>query len=88
MNSFIVITKSELDDFYRSIKDSGYEQSDFDIYETNLTNYAEVPNYIPKGEIKVTRISTKKYKTYTTGTGSVWVASFDEDLNKKLYGPP
>lgn len=76
---------SEFDDFKNELSRNGYNLNDFELNHTDLTNWQ--PNQIVtiQGSITIKRKSTKKEKSYNTGSGTHWVVDFSDDLKSGFF---
>ena len=77
--------QSEVKDFYASIKQLGFTDTDFELKEAR-----DLPSsgstYAVTGSVTVKRKITGTEKTYPAGHGSSWSASFYEDLKQRAFG--
>lgn len=72
---------TEFDDFKKEVTKGGLDLTDFELNNTDLTNWQPHQLTQLQGSISITRKSTQKQKSYQTGHGNRWVAnfSFDDD---------
>lgn len=82
---FSVLSDSEVEDFYSSIKQLGFKDNDFEMSQTPapLSGGGIQPIV---GTVTVKRKSTGANKTYQAGHGSSWPASFHDELKKGVFG--
>lgn len=84
-NNFRTIDKTEIEDCEKACKKYGFNLSDFslrehDVIETPRTDGLHHTN------AKLTILRNKASKTYATGNGSRWAATFGDDLRKGVFG--
>lgn len=86
-NGFSVLSEDEVEDFYTSIKDLGFEEKDFELSQTASPASGSGIQRIA-GTVTVKRKSTGVARTYQAGDGSAWPASFHDELRVGAFGTP
>lgn len=86
-NGFSVLSEDEIEDFYSSVKDLGYKEKDFELSQTSSPVSGSGIQSIA-GTVTVKRIGTGVARTYQTGNGSSWPASFHDELRAGAFGAP
>lgn len=79
------MNKTELEDFKKALSSNGHSETDFDLNETDLTNWNANAVVPLSGEVTVTRKSTQKTRTYKSGNGTHWVIDFEMELKKGIF---
>jgi hypothetical protein len=80
-----LVTDSERADFRAAIERMGYEYDDFELTEKRDPQPA-IKAYGIAGSVTIERNSTRLERTYKAGHGSLWSASFQDDLSKGAFG--
>jgi hypothetical protein len=77
--------KSENEDFNTILQRHSFKRDDFNIIETDTTQWN--PNEIvpTTGTILITLKKTNKSKTYRTGMGTRWLIEFENDLKNSVF---
>ena len=67
----------------------GFSVDDFDLELVSVNDILQPDkSYVDIKQYKVTRKSTGKFHTYTTGHGSVWPDDVEAHLKAGKFGPP
>jgi hypothetical protein len=81
--------QSEIDDFRRTVRETGFPIGDFDATETRnqLVPFGDLIQKI--AETTVVRKSNRVSRVYQSGdNGTAWVADFERDLKLGTFGNP
>ena len=79
-----MVNDSEMEDFRNIVGGSGFSQDEFEIEEQRDPMIGNEIQPLT-GSITIRRISTNKKKTYKAGHGSIWPASFHDDLTRGVF---
>jgi hypothetical protein len=87
MAQFQLLTQHELDAFSAALRRHGWKSSEFELEESAFDPAtAEVEAAL--GEVGVRCLRTQAVVAYRLGTGSDWVAEFENDLQAGRMGDP
>ena len=81
-----MILDSELQDFEAAIKSAGYGVEDF--FHTAVVDERSPETQPITGTVTVKRKLSGEAKVYRAGYRSTWVAEFEQDLKRGLFGAP
>jgi hypothetical protein len=82
-----IIDPHELEDFYASIEDLGYDKDEFELSEKADPLSASAMTR-PTGSVTIKRKGRKAARTYVAGSGSAWTETFHNELEQGLFGNP
>ncbi len=78
-----LIGKDELEDFWRSLRQSGFRPDDFEIRTTDVSMKGVFPT---SGVVEVTAKGSGVSRSYNAGYGQAWTVEFENDLKGGLFG--
>ena len=81
----VFIDESEIEDFEKEVKKSGFKKSDFCLLGKDKTNYKIDSIYEISGAIIIVNKKSGKLREYGAGNNSHWVTDFRRDLQNKLF---
>lgn len=76
---------SDWEDFKEILTRNKYLESDFESAEEDLTNWDRNSIVPIREKITIKRISTKKEKTYQSGSGTSWLDDFERDVQQGVF---
>ncbi len=79
------MNKIDSEDLKNTARRCGYTKEDFNILETDTTQWN--PNKVVPitGTVLITFIKTGKNKEYRTGMGTKWLIEFENDLKSNFF---
>lgn len=80
-----VISETELEDVHLSLRESGYNADDFDIWDTVDPLPAQGIGAIT-GTVTIKNERTGISQTYAAGHRTSWPAAFDQDVKAGVFG--
>jgi hypothetical protein len=87
MTSFNVITDDELAQFNTVLKNSGWQEKNFELQEEEL-DQAEAEVETCTGRVGIRNLLTQAVEVYRLGPGWQWVDDFASDLESGKFGQP